>query len=440
MTDRGRRAIMTAEGYPCGDARKSETERRTVTVMKKLFACIALCALLLSLGTVFAAAEDLPPVTWTEGSYTYGDADDFEPLGDVIIVWDPIITQKVDLTDGDLGDWYTAEINGRVVTQKNMISWVNEGSGVPTDWKMTMFAAADPDCLYLAFEVVDANFAYATDAATYNGDAIQLALDFGGLLKEKLEEEPDILSNHHSIFYSFAGLSDGAPLQIMRQESDQDTLLSEANGDDVKGAARKTEDGWSVELALSWQLLCDDYCWKAWEENLRIYVGSDEALPLKLGLCLSYLNRAETGGEITWAAATAKGYTNADGAPLVSWTPFDNGGTLILPWEDGMHVNCTGVTVLTDCGTVVPQTDPPETETPYDDPIIVETELNTSVEWYETIPPEVEETLRDAAEDLDAEDELNAILEKYGCTAAVGTGSLTALLTVAAAAYALKKK
>ena len=50
------------------------------------------------------------------------------------------------------------------------------------------------------------------------------------------------------------------------------------------------------------------------------------------------------------------------------------------------------------------------------------------------------ETLRDAAESLDAEDELNAILEKYGCTSAVGLGSLTALLTVAAAAYALKKK
>ncbi len=70
----------------------------------------------------------------------------------------------------------------------------------------------------------------------------------------------------------------------------------------------------------------------------------------------------------------------------------------------------------------------------------METELNTNVEWYETIPPEVEETLRDAAESLDAEDELNAILEKYGCTSAVGLGSLTALMALAAAAYALKKK
>ena len=36
--------------------------------MKKLFAFAALIALLLSLGTVFAAAE-LPPVEWAQGSY-----------------------------------------------------------------------------------------------------------------------------------------------------------------------------------------------------------------------------------------------------------------------------------------------------------------------------------------------------------------------------------
>jgi hypothetical protein len=52
----------------------------------------------------------------------------------------------------------------------------------------------------------------------------------------------------------------------------------------------------------------------------------------------------------------------------------------------------------------------------------------------------VEETLRDAAESLDKEDELDAILEKYGCTAVVSMGSLTALLTVAAAAFVIRKK
>lgn len=416
--------------------------------MKKPLIFMTLCALLLSLGTVFtAAAGDLPPVFWTEGSYAGGSADDFAPLGDVTVAWMPDLTDAVDLTDGDLLDWYHAGIPGRVVTQNHMIAWVTEGNGQPIQCKMTMFTAADPDYLYLAFDVVDSDFVFAADASAYNGDAIQLALDFGGLLKEKLEKEPDILSNHHSIFYSFACLSDGAPLQIMRQESDQDTLLAEANGDGVKGAARKTEDGWSVELALSWQLLCDDYGWKAWEENPKVYIGSDEEIPLKLGLCLSYLNRTGTDGEITWAAATAKGWTNGEGTPLVSWTPYDSGATLILPWEEGMHINCTGVISIPVFETAVPQTDPPETEPPYDPPVedVPDTEVATVYPYIPEPETEIkyeewEETIRDAAESLDEEAELNAILEKYGCASVAGVGSLTALMALAAAAYALKKK
>ena len=415
--------------------------------MKKLLVCIALCALLLSLGTVFAAADELPPVTWTVGSYTYGDADDFEALGDVTIAWAPDFTQKMDLTDGDLSDWYAAYgETRRVVTQKNMITWLNEGDGVPADWKMSMFAVADSDYLYLAFDVVDANFAYATDAASYNGDAIQLGIDFGEKLKETLDKDSDIMPNKQDIFYSFACISDGGILKIMRQSADKDGVIPEE--DKTLGAAKKNDEGWSVELALPWQMLYDDYCWKAWSED-TIYVGSDEHLPLKLGFMICYLNRDASEKDLTWAAATAVGYTNSDGAPVVSWTPYDNGGTLILPWnpDERFQINCDGVRQINVYETAYPETLPPETEPPYDPPVDypdseewVETETQTAVEWYETLPPEVEETLRDAAEDLDAEDELNAILEKYGCTAVVGMGSLTVLVTVAAAAYVIRKK
>ena len=38
------------------------------------------------------------------------------------------------------------------------------------------------------------------------------------------------------------------------------------------------------------------------------------------------------------------------------------------------------------------------------------------------------------------EAELNAILEKYGCTSTLGLGSLAVLLTLAAAAYVIRKK
>ena len=58
----------------------------------------------------------------------------------------------------------------------------------------------------------------------------------------------------------------------------------------------------------------------------------------------------------------------------------------------------------------------------------------------QTLPPVWEETIRDAAESLDKEAELNAILEKYGCTSTLGLGSLAVLLTLATAAYVTRKK
>ena len=409
--------------------------------MKKLFACIALCALLLSLGTVFAAAEDLPDyVSFTPGAYLGGDAEAYAPVGDITVAWLPDVSDRVDMTDGDLSDWYALGLTATNIDAHNMIAWVGD-STVVGDFKITSFAAADPDYFYLAFDIVDDDFAYGASGSVYNGDAIQLALDLGGMLGDLYEREPDALLGFKNIFYSFSCVEDGAPIQIMRQESDQDGLLTEANGDGVKGAARRTELGWSVELALSWEQLYDDYVWRAWAEDSKIYIGSDQALSLRLEACLYYLDRAETGGDIQWAAGTTNGLTDDAGNPVVSWTVYDNSITWTVPYQYDMSFSCGGFVIISGYETIAPET---ETELPeVNVPAIedwVETELNTNVEWYETIPPEVEEPLRDAAEDLDAEDELNAILEKYGCTAAVGTGSLTALLTVAAAAYVLKKK
>ena len=174
-----------------------------------------------------------------------------------------------------------------------------------------------------------------------------------------------------------------------------------------------------------------------------VWMGSEQHLPLTIDLFVCYLNRDETGGDITWAAITTKGLTNDAGNPLVSWSPYDSGIQLVLPWEEGLQINCTGVYNIpyytTAPVTEPPETLPPETEPPYDPPVD-ETETQTAVEWYETIPPEVEETLRDVAESLDKEDELQAVLAKYGCTAVVSMGSLTVLVTVAAAAFVIRKK
>ena len=403
--------------------------------MKKCIVYVAVLSLLLSLGTVFAAAELPYGMSFTEGAYGGGNPEAYSPVGDITVAWWPNFADEINLTDGDLSDWYATDLTRTNITPDHMISWMqNQPLG---DFKITSFAAADSDYLYLAFDIVDDDFAYGTELGYYNGDALQLALDFGGMMKKTIEEDPDVLSSFKNMFYSFSCEGDGAPIHIMRQESDNDKLLTEEGGDGVKGAARKTELGWSVEIALSWQLMYDDYVWKAWAEDARIYIGSDAHLPLTVSACLYCLDRAETGGEILWAAGTVEERKNDAGNPCVSWTAYDNSATFVLPWEEGMHINCDGVVNVYPLGTIVP-----ETETPYEPmvteipeieyPVEPETETVTAVEW--------EETLRDAAESMDAEDELNAILEKYGCTAVLGGGGLALLTALAAAAYALKKK
>ena len=411
--------------------------------MKKLLASLILCALLLSFGTVFASADDFPDgIQFTPGAYLSGNADGFATVGDITVTWRPDVSSIIDLTDGDLSDWYATDLPRANIIPDNMVSWI--GDKIVTDWRITTFSAADPDYLYLAFDVVDDDFVYNTDDAVVGGDTIQLAIDFGGMMKKTLEDDPDVLSNPMGIFYTISCKSDGAPIRIMRQESDQDGWLTEEGGNGVKGAARKTENGWSVELALSWQLMYDDYVWKAWADDPKVYIGSDQHLPLQVSACLYYVNYGAS-GEIQWAAGTTRPWVNDEGAPCVSWTAYDNGITWTLPYSSDISINCTGVReIFVDY--FITETLPPDTEPPYDPPVeypetvtdtveypqYSETETMTAVEW--------EETLRDAAEDLGKEDELNAVLEKYGCTSALGMGSLALLTTLAAAAYVLKKK
>ena len=211
----------------------------------------------------------------------------------------------------------------------------------------------------------------------------------------------------------------------MRQESDQDGWLSEANGDGVKGAAAKTETGWAAEFALSWDQMYNDYLWKAWEEDKKIYVGSDELLPLKIGCALYYLDNGGT----NWAAGTSNGQLLEDGVtPGVSWTCYDNGIQAKLEYEEGITFNCTGIVVLPTS-----ETTPEETEKP--------TEEETTEEAT-TAAPVVDET---TAEDTTAADTTAAdttaadtTTADKGCGSVIGFSAI-AVLVAAAAAVALKK-
>ena len=401
--------------------------------MKKIIAILMTLAMILSLGAVAASAltaEDLPHVSFTPGGYSTDSADDFSSLGTVKITWDAKAGEKLDLSDGDMADWAAAGYNMVTMDASNMIYWVNDakatenpGPGVPAGWQIQTYFVADADYLYIGFYVTDPAFAYGT-AGAYSGDAFQVCIDFGGLLGKTLQEDPDVLSNYKNIFYSFSCVSDGAPLEIMRQESDQDGWLSEANGDGVKGAASATETGWCAEFALSWQRMYDDYEWKAWADDPKIYVGSDQHLPLNIGCCLYYLDRSETNGTIHWAAGSTNGITNEAGAPCVSWTAYDNGINLELDWTEDMTFNCDGIVVLP-----LSETTPEETEKP--------TEEETTAAPTEA-PTETEAPSEEATTEAPTEAPSETEAPAGGCGSVIGFSAI-AVLAAAAAAVALKK-
>ncbi len=419
--------------------------------MRKLLLFALTCALLLSLWSLSISA--VLPADWpyTPGCYADESGDNFSPVGDVRIHWAPDAAARVDMTDGDIADWAALGMTPVSITENQMVSWIGGAEGVldpgmPADWGVEAYFMADADYLYMIFDITDSNFAYGQSNGHYDGDALQLSVDFGGRLEEMLQNDPDALSVLKGIFYSFSCEEDGAPIRIMRQESDQDGWISEANGDGVKGATRRTEKGWSAEIALSWQQLYDDYSWKAWDDS-QIYVGGDAYLPLEVNMALCYINRTETAGKITWAASTTRGET-VGGVPVLTWMAVDNGIHLELPIEEDVSINCTGVRHLCVYPALPPEvactepawetqpfeefvTEVPEIEYPISPmpPVSYETEVATDVLY----APDVDTDEGDV-------NELDAIMQKYGCSAAVGTGTLSALLLMAAWALVCKKK
>ena len=401
--------------------------------MKKIFAIVMTVAMLLSLGAVVASAVEVPPVAWTPGNFAVADPSDFTPVGEVKITWDAEAGKKLDLSDGDMADWAAAGYNMITIDAANMVSWVGGAAGevdpgMPEGWNISTYFVADADYLYIGFYVTDPNFAYINAGDYHSGDSFQVCIDFGGKLGEVVVNDPDRVTNPKNIFYSFGCSADGAPLEIMRQESDQDGWLSEANGDGVKGAAAKTETGWAAEFALSWNQMYNDYLWKAWEEDKKIYVGSDELLPLKIGCALYYLDCTETGSGTKWAAGTSNGQLLEDDVtPGVSWTCYDNGIQAKLEYEEGITFNCEGIVVL-------PITETTPEETTAEETTAEETEAPT------TAAPETEAPTDPATEAPTTADTTAEATEdgKDGCGSVIGFGVI-AVLAAAAAAVALKK-
>ena len=395
--------------------------------MKKIFAIVITFAMILSMGAMLVNAELPEGIGFAAGKYGVENAEDYSTVGDIALTWDPDASKKLDLSDGDMSDWAAAGYNMITIDASNMVSWVGDHTTAPAGWNINTYFVIDPDYLYIGFYVTDPAFAYATAAQGYNGDAFQVCIDFGGKMGDQIKEDPTVLSNPKNIFYSFSCVADGAPLEIQLQESDQDAMLSEANGDGVKGSASATETGWCAEFALSLDMMFEHYKWKAWDDDAKIYVGSDLKIPFKIGCCLYYLDRSESAGDIHWAAGSTNGIADDAGVPQVSWTAYDNGINLILEYQEDLHFTSEGIVVVP-----LTETTPEETEAP------TEPETDAPETDPETAAPETKAPETEApATDAPATEAPTAEAEG-GCGSVIGFSAI-AILAAAAAAIALKK-
>lgn len=407
--------------------------------MKKILAIALSVVMLLSLGVVFASADD------AAGFYCGGSEDSFSPVGDITINWDADASSKLDLSDGDMSDWSNAGYNVTPVGPAQMISWVggsadNQAGGVPEGWGFQCYFVADKDYLYIGFYVTDPFVKYAPSAATYtSGDAFQFSVDFDRALGKMIEADPELFANQQSIFYSFSILAaDPTPIQIQVQHNDNEGVITEESAPHegmsedgvpmVKGTTAQTNEGWCAEFAMSWEMLHFDFAYRTYEEGYVCDIWEDD--PLEVNCALYYLDHSSDTSGITWAAGTLD-KQEAGVAPLVTWAPADLGMNLYLPYDPNMEFSCEYIQVLGEGETPAPETEAPtveETEAP--------TEAPTQAP--ETEAPTDAETQGEAGTNASEGEGTKAEEKEGGCGSVIG--SVAVLFSAMAAAVVLKKK
>ena len=403
--------------------------------MKKILAIALSVVMLLSLGVVFASA--------TPGYYCGGSEENFAPVGKIQIQYDSDAASKLDVTDGDMQDWVDAGYNTVSIGAENMISWVggtadNQAAGMPEGWGIQTYFVADADFLYIGFYITDPEVVLVQSAENYTaGDSFQFMVDFDRALGKIIDQDPDLFANPKCIFYSFGPMGEEAtPIQIMRQESDgNDGVISEANGDGIKGATALTENGWCAEFAFNWNQLYDDFEYKAYADDYECSVTEGD--PLEVCCALYYLNSGTITNEdgstsigMTWAAGTLTA-PEAGTTPDVTWTPVDNGIELYVEYDENLVFNCDRIIVYK-----IGETAPPQTEAPTEEPTEApETEAPTEEP---TEAPTEEATQGGEAGTKAPEAETKAPEKKGGCGSVIG--SVAVLFSAMAAAVVLKKK
>lgn len=399
--------------------------------MKRILAILVSVTMLISMGAIMASAGDF-----------------VEPVGDVSVAWlseDQVAEIEF---DGQIDEWVDFGLEYARIGRENLVVWhkdnvpmFNPDEAISEDFSINAYFAADPNYLYVAFFIEGDNFALSDNPSAYNGDAFQIGVDWNSHMEAALADGVDY-SNNKNVFYSFACLEEGAPLQIMVQEGFKDRVLTEAGSEDpanpdMKGSAGSYGEGWCAEFCLSWELLYGDFEYKTWEVTEDPFNADN---PIRLGLTIAYINREETNGEITWAAGTFK-----DDTTFYDHRPDGNGLYAVLEWEEGRELVCAGIGE----GTTPPPVDPGTVET---DPVVEPGSETEAVEDVETTAAASNDAASDdaaettkAAETTAADDDAEeattkAAEKKSGCGSFVGATGAVALVSVLAAGVVLGKK
>ena len=175
--------------------------------MKKLLSLMIMVAMLLSLGAIVASAElpdGLSSSLFARGHYCVDNPDLFTPVGTIQIQWDPQVSEKLNLSDGDMTDWADNGYNPHLITTANMVAWGDSSADAATltqGWNLTAYFVADSEWLYIGFYVSDDNFVYGVaNEDRYSGDTFQICIDFGNMLGDAVRAEPEFFPNPKNIF------------------------------------------------------------------------------------------------------------------------------------------------------------------------------------------------------------------------------------------------
>ena len=398
--------------------------------MKKILALVVSVVMLLSVGTIFAAAE--PP-------------SDFVNAGDIEITWCEDAADILSI-DGDLSDWADTGAPSYDLTN-SMVDWIDLGAMPADDFNLTARFVADSYYLYLGLEIRDNEFTKVdyNDAAgigTYKGDAFQFALDFGGLQADAMAEDPDFLTGAaaQNSFFSYASRDltgectivaqhtgiypDGVPLD---REGYKEELFAHS-AEMLDGSGKVV--GWYTEFRVSWDAMFRNIAAKVWLED-EVYFDADHPLEMSTLLCYLDMDKKLTGGAYLHAYGTFK---DGDIYP----DPMHNGMNLYLPYEEGRAIYIDderfiqvealpgeeGENKPTGGETEPAVTDPAATEAP-----AATTAPETEEEVVTTAAPAVTTAAPEATTEASG-----------GCGGVIGASAAALVLAAAAAAVALKKR